>query len=112
MMHFELFAPALDNALSKASTEFQLALDNLDEHIEQVFDDALNREIDATVQMCNEGGHHIDIDDFEPAAKNARNIFKDKIWDIINQALDAAMSDFEDSIDALQDDILQAVSDD
>ena len=110
MMHLELFAPALDNALREATTEFQLALDNVQHNIGQIFDDTLSGEIEGIVQMCNDDGHHIDIDDFEPAAKNAREIFKDKIWDIINQALDAAMSDFEDSISALQDDILQAVS--
>ena len=111
MMHLELFAPALDNALREATTEFQLALDNVQHNIGQIFDDTLSGEIEGIVQMCNDDGHHIDIDDFEPAAKNAREIFNNRIWDIIAKALNAAMYDFEDSLDALQDDILEAASD-
>ena len=110
MKHYELFTDALDNALGEATTEFQLAIDNLDQHIEQVFDNALNREIDATVQMCKEGGHHIDIDDFNPAAKNAREIFCSRICNIIGKALDAAINDFDYSLGTLQKDILGALS--
>ena len=111
MMYLELFSDALDNALGEASTEFQLALDNIQHNIGQIFDDTLCGEIEGTVQMCNDDGHHIDIDDFEPAAKKAREIFNNRIWDIIAKALNAAINDFDYSLGALQDNILEAVSD-